>query len=450
MKTILTTIAAVLALAHVATSIQVQAQTPASQPISTTSVSGSRQSALSDNPGPDPIQPTVTENHSRGPAYFRRDGFWLSTNDGSTHLQVHGYAQADNRMFTSNSHGEELDAFLFRRIRPLFEGTLFNNVDFRFMPDFGQSNSQIQEAFLELKTLPFAKLRVGKFKEPIGLEVLRQDRDLTFIERSLASDLIPLRYIGAQLSGSVLSNSITYEGGYFDGSSDGSNGIFTQWTHGNEAVARAFFRPFATSSIHVMKDFGIGIGGSAGDQHGTIASLKTTGQNTFFKYSSGTVADGQHNRISPQAYYYAGPFGLMGEYVISSQEVLNKGITGRVRNEAWQVQGSVLLTGEKSGYTGVRARNAFEPGRGFDHFGALELAFRYSQVRIDGNAFSNFASASSAARFAGETGIGFNWYLTRYVKLQTDYEHTGFRMAPGAKAPFHSENLLLSQIQLAF
>jgi len=98
----------------------------------------------------------------------------------------------------------------------------------------------------------------------------------------------------------------------------------------------------------------------------------------------------------------------------------------------------------------VRARNAFEPGRGFDHFGALELAFRYSQVRIDGNAFSNFASASSAARFAGETGMGFNWYLTRYVKLQTDYEHTGFRMAPGAKAPFHSENLLLSQIQLAF
>src|SRR5215471_20528783 len=226
MKTTLTTIAALLALAYFTTNVQAQAQTPASQPVSTTSVSGPTPSALSDGPAPDPIQPAVSEKHSRGPAYFRRDGFWLSTNDGSTHLQVHGYVQADNRMFTANQHGEEVDAFLFRRIRPLFEGTLFNDVDFRFMPDFGQSNSQIQEAFLELKTLAFAKLRVGKFKEPIGLEVLRQDRDLTFIERSLASDLIPLRYIGAQLSGSVLSNSITYEGGYFDGSSDGSNGIF--------------------------------------------------------------------------------------------------------------------------------------------------------------------------------------------------------------------------------
>ena len=75
------------------------------------------------------------------------------------------------------------------------------------MPDFGQNNPQIQEAFLELKTVKFAKLRVGKFKEPIGLEVLRSDRELTFAERSLASDLVPLRYIGAQLSGSVLSNS---------------------------------------------------------------------------------------------------------------------------------------------------------------------------------------------------------------------------------------------------
>lgn len=146
-----------------------------------------------------------------------------------------------------------------------------------------------------------------------------------------------------------------------------------------------------------MKDLGVGVGESAGDPHGTISGLKTIGQNTWFKYSSGAVADGQHNRISPQAYYYACPFGILGEYTISSQEVLNKGITGRVRNEAWQVETSVLLTGEKNGYTGVRARNAFEPGRGFDHFGALELAFRYSQVNIGGAAFANkFASASSA------------------------------------------------------
>jgi phosphate-selective porin OprO/OprP len=414
------------------------------------SLAASSSPARSDDEAPVPVKPVVAGPHRYGAVSFRRDGLWFSNEDGSTHLQVHGYIQADNRWFLENTHGEPVDAFLFRKIRPLFEGTLFNNVDFRFMPDFGQNNPQIQEAYLELKTLPFAKLRVGKFKEPIGLEVLRQDRDLTFVERSLASDLLPLRTVGAQISGAVLSNSITYEGGYFNGSNDGTNGVFTHWASGNEGAARAFFHPFATTGIDAMSHFGIGVAGSAGSQHGAIAGLKTIGQTTWFKYSSTAVADGEHNRLAPQAYYYAGPFGVMGEYVISSQRVLNKGITARIRNEAWQAEGSVLVTGEKNAYTGVRAGNAFEPGRGFSHFGALELAFRYSQARIDDDAFPHFANIATAARFAAETGIGFNWYLTRYVKLQTEYEHTGFRMAPGNKTPLHSENLVLSQIQLSF
>jgi phosphate-selective porin OprO and OprP len=406
--------------------------------------------ALASDDAPDPIQPASTEASQARPVSFHRDGLWFSAQDGQTHLQVHGYMQADDRMFSADTHGEPLDTFLFRKIRPLFEGTLFNNVDFRFMPDFGQNNPQIQEAFLELKTLPFAKVRVGKFKEPIGLEVLRQDRDLTFVERSLASDLVPLRYFGAQLSGSVLSNIITYAGGYFDGSSDGSNGVFTQWTEAEEAVSRLFLHPFAKSRVNAVRQLGLGVAGSAGHQSGPIAGLKTVGQTTFFKYSSTAVADGQHNRLSPQAYYYAGPFGLIGEYVISSQEVLNKGISGRVRNEAWEAAGSVLLTGEKNAYRGVRARNAFEPGRGFDHFGALELALRYSQLRIDGAAFPHFANPATAPQFAEEEGIGFNWYLTRYVKLETDYEHTGFRMAVPGVTPLHSENVLMNEIQLSF
>lgn len=375
---------------------------------------------------------------------------WLTTSDGATHLQVHGYAQADDRMFSDNIHGEELDTFLFRRIRPLFEGTLFNAVDFRFMPDFGQSTYQIQEAFLELKSVKFAKLRVGKFKEPIGLEVLRSDRELSFAERSLASDLVPLRYIGAQVSGSVLSESISYAAGYFNGSNDGSNGAFTQWSHGNEAAARLFLRPFAASSVSALHQFGFGVAGSAGDQHGAIAGLKTMGQTTFFKYSSTATANGQHNRLAPQAYYYAGPFGLMSEYVISSQEVSHNSLIERVRNEAWQIAGSVVLTGEKNTYAGVRPRNATEHALGFRRFGALELALRYSQLRIDGDAFPRFANPGTAPQSAKEQAVGVNWYLNRYVKLVTDYEHTGFRMGSPTATPLHSENVLMNRIQLAF
>jgi len=414
-------------------------------------------SASSSSPRPAPpnaalsaVQPASTAPEHTGPLAARRDGLWISTEDGHTQVHVHGYVQADDRMFSATIHDEELDTFLFRRIRPLFEGTLLNNVDFRFMPDFGQNDPQIQEAFLELKTLPFAKLRVGKFKEPIGLEILRQDRELMFAERSLASDLVPLRYIGTQLSGSVISNSIEYAAGFFQGSSDGSNGVFTRWIGSHEAVARAFFLPFAPTPIIPLKQLGFGLAGSAGVQEGSIAGLKTTAQSTFFKYSSSTFADGQHNRLSPQAYYYVGPFGALAEYVISSQKVLNGTHTGRMKNEAWEAAATVMLTGEKNSYTGVRPRSASEPVTGWRRFGGLELAVRYSQLAIDPDAFAHFASVSSAAQLAKEEGIVLNWYMTRYVKLVTNYEHTGFRMAAGNTTPFHNEDVLMTRVQLQF
>jgi phosphate-selective porin OprO/OprP len=416
----------------------------------TTSSGAFAQAWSSDSEVTVPVVAATSSTPESTPAIaFHQDGLWFSTADKSTHVQIHGYAQGDNRMFSSNVHGEGLDTFLFRRIRPLVEGTLFNAVDFRFMPDFGQNNPQIQEAYLELKSLPFAKLRVGKFKEPIGLEVLKSDRQLTFAERSMASDLLPLRYMGAQIGGSILSGSFTYAAGYFNGSSDGSNGNF-QWVQDNEAAARLFVQPFAVTGIGAIRNFGIGMAGSSGNQHGTIAGLKTVGQSSFFKYSSTTVANGQHDRISPQAYYYAGPIGILGEYVISSQDVLNKKIAGTVKNEAWQVTGSVMVTGEKNSYDGITPRNAFEPSRGFRHMGAVELAVRHSQVRIDNGAFPLFASPKTAAQSAKEYGIGVNWYLNHFVKLTTDWEHTNFKMALAKVTPLRSENVLISRIQLAF
>ncbi len=47
----------------------------------------------------------------------------------------------------------------------------------------------------------------------------------------------------------------------------------------------------------------------------------TDGQQKFFTYNKNVNATGVHWRLSPQTYYYYGPFGLLGEYVISDQHV---------------------------------------------------------------------------------------------------------------------------------
>ena len=411
--------------------------------------------------GPSQASPdeTITDStaQSSKPVSFGSTGLVLSTKDGSYELTAHGYIQGDNRLFFDSPSGEVYDKFLFRRIRPNFEGTVFHVLDFRFMPDFGQNNPQIQDAYVELNVLRAAKPRVGKFKTPIGLEVLKSDRDLIFAERSMASDLVPLRELGVQIAGSILGeshtsagDSFTYAVGFFNGTTDGSNGTITQWRDSREGVLRIFARPFAKLAPRALEQLGVGIAGSLGAESGPLPSFKTVGQSTFFKYSKTAFANGRHDRIMPQAYYYYGPAGILSEYVISSQEIQQGAVSRTLTNEAWQTTGSVMLTGEHNAYSGVRPTHAFEPQKGVRHLGAFELALRYSQVRVDPHAFTTFANPKSSAQEATEIGYGLNWYLNKHVKLTTDYEHTVFKMSSSSVTPLHNENVLMNRVQLAF
>jgi len=381
---------------------------------------------------------------------FRRDGLVFTSEGMSTQLRVHGFVQGDGRFFSSDLKGNSPDTLLWRRIRPIFEGTLWKVLSFRFMPDFGQNNPLIQDVYLELNVLPFAKPRLGKYKTPISLEVLKSDSEFTFVERSLAFDLVPNREVGAQIGGSLLSKSVNYAFGYFNGTLDGSSGQTFVWRTSKEAAGRIFFQPFIKTRFDFLQGFGAGLGGSAADEHGSLPSLKTVGQNSFFKYSSKVFADGQHNRLSPQAYYYAGPLGLFSEYNISSQEVTKGSISARLHNEAWQVTGSVMLTGEKNSYSGIHPSYAFEPNRGIRHLGGWELVGRYSRLGVDPAAFPLFADPKKSAERAAEWGVGLNWYLNRFARIGTDYEHTRFNMVSHKLSSLHSENVIMSRIQLAF
>src|ERR1043165_5464236 len=87
---------------------------------------------------------------------------------------------------------------------------------------------------------------------------------------------------------------------------------------------------------------------------GVLPGYTTDGQQQFFAYNpvsnAVVVASGEHWRLSPQAYYFLGPFGLMGEYMISDQKV-SRTVTAplasaRLDNRAWQISGWWVLTGE--------------------------------------------------------------------------------------------------------
>ena len=49
-----------------------------------------------------------------------------------------------------------------------------------------------------------------------------------------------------------------------------------------------------------------------------------------------------------------------------------------------------------------------------------------------------------------EWSLGVNWYLNPNVKMQFDYEHTGFRYGAAKGHDRPDESVLLSELQLQF
>ena len=54
------------------------------------------------------------------------------------------------------------------------------------MPDFGNNTVALLDAYADLHPRPWLRLRVGKFKPPIGLERLQTDAYVPLPERLVA------------------------------------------------------------------------------------------------------------------------------------------------------------------------------------------------------------------------------------------------------------------------
>jgi phosphate-selective porin OprO/OprP len=186
---------------------------------------------------------------------------------------------------------------------------------------------------------------------------------------------------------------------------------------------------------------------------GLTPGYNTDGQQKFFTYSAGVNASGAGWRLSPQAYYYYGPLGILGEYVISDQQVASATKSADLQNTAWEVTGSWLLTGEDASYGPVSPRHPFDPRNG--DWGAWQLVARYAALNVDGKAFADgFASPTKNADGANAWSVGLNWYLNRNVRADLSFSHTVFHGFTGAHTPgvvpAQAENVLFSRVQLAF
>jgi phosphate-selective porin OprO and OprP len=383
-------------------------------------------------------------------------GYALASADAHNSLRLRALLQADLRQFFDDGGGIANSAFVLRRVRLISEGTLAKNFQFQFVPEFGGSAVTIHEANLNITLTDSLAVRFGRFKEPIGLERLQSDSWTFLNERSIATNLTPDRDLGVQVAGDLAGGRVNYALGVFNGLADGAASNNTDLDDDKDLVGRVMATPFKGGADSPWRGLSLGIAGSTGRHKtasGRTTGYRTDGQQLFFAYNAGVVADGRAWRVAPQFDFRHGPFGLLGEYIVSTANVrAGTGPVTEVRNVAGNIAAGYVLTGEASSYNGVVPRVDFDPGAGT--WGAFEVAAHYAWVSIDTSAFPTLAAATANANDARSVAAGLNWYLSKAVAFKFDYYQTkfGFHSASAPTAPVlqQDEKVFITRFQVSF
>lgn len=397
-------------------------------------------------------------------------GFAFRSADTNFVMKIRGYIQADGRFFIDDDNPAAAnDTFLMRRVRPIIEGTMYDKFDYRVMLDFGSgisgtsltgaNNAFVQDAYMTARFTPWFQVHAGKMKEPVDLERLQSGSNLLFVERGFPSSLAPNRDVGVQIQGEVFNSALTYAGGIFNGVGNGASGDIETADDEKDVAARVFATPLKDLDNDWLRGFGLGVGASFGNQEGPVGTVRSPGQQAIFSYTppaatpaNSVTADGEHWRIAPQGYYYKGPLGIFGEYIISNQDLRRSSTAATTFltacNSGWILAGSYFLTGEDNSFKAVSPKKPFKPSDGA--WGALELTARIQQLDIDDDVFTaGFANPATSVTGATSWGAGINWHLNRNFKVNLNYEETDFK---GGTSAFlrDGERVVLSRAQVSF
>ena len=255
-------------------------------------------------------------------------GFTIKSADQNFTLRIGADLQIDNRSLSGQGSNANVDSTLLRRVRPTFSGTVYKYVDYFFRPDFGQGSTIIYDAYLELKYYPWANVRVGKFKLP------------------------------------VLENRVSYAVGVFNGVPDNGLSDASASNH-RDYAGRVFLTPFSGLGESPLSGLEFGVGASGGNVVGqALPAHRTVGQNALMTFTPGVAHAGHRTRVSPGAYCYRDPFGLFGECAVS-EEGLQKGtVRHDLGFQAWQVQASNILSGERKSFVSPTPSRPAKPVNG--------------------------------------------------------------------------------------
>ena len=370
-------------------------------------------------------------------------------------LTISGQVQADNVYFGQDEEsrvdvGDLQDGAQFRRLRLGARGTSFGVLDYSLGVDFALANQpSYLDNYLEWKDLPYLQhIRAGHYFEPFSLERVTQNRNNTFMERSLVDTFAPARNMGVMAYGNTENERATWAIGTFRTNSDNigndsfdsgqaltmrgttlpwwdeaSDGRFYLHLGGAYSYRDAYQgRVRFRNTPEIRKQQPANVFGPVGPPSPSNYINDAPGPFAPIFVDTGFIAADHFQLFDPEFALILGPLSLQSEYAFAVVDQIGG---PSLFFNGYMAQVSYFLTGEHRPYDrkqGIHKR--LEPFEDFFRvrtksqgvqtgLGAWEVAARFSNIvlndkNIQGNNLTDFT-------------VGLNWYLNPYTRWKFNY-----------------------------
>ena len=276
-------------------------------------------------------------------------------------------------------------------------------------------------------------IRVGHFLSPFLYEYWAFSPAWEpVITNSPLFQLAGKRQTGGMLWGRLFDNVVQYQVGVFDG----ADGAYFDVDSHVDTIAEVTWTPFKPNGVESWDSFGVGFS----IQNGTQDYLLSDGSNfnfpfgngeptfnqnfvnssgvPFFTYADDVAANGNRFKIAPQIFRF-GQFSFLAEYVRWNRALTNGTTEIEEQIDAYYVNTSYFLTGERYTGDGLLGYTTIEP---LHDYGAVEVVSQFAQLELGNQSLTpGFAQPGQDATRLQQLMAGVNYWPNRYVRLSFDY-----------------------------
>ncbi|WP_374469405.1 OprO/OprP family phosphate-selective porin [Phenylobacterium sp.] len=347
------------------------------------------------------------------------------------------------------------DGTNFRRARIGVEGKAFGDWDYSFLFDFAGTGVEqagtVNQAWIQYSGFKPAKLRVGAFAPPAGIDDATSAYGSLFLERAAISEVVR----GMAAADGRIGAGVLASGERWTASAVVTGSTIGQQTFDEQLgfVARVAATPIKTD--HALVHLGVNTSqvinppasGPDVPPAGTTTNLRLRErlenrvEGTRLVDTGNIDAEGASAwGVEAAAQYKA--FHVQGEYSKIGVE-RRTGALSDPKFGGWYVQAGWTVTGQPRKYNAAngafdapKVEKAFDPKAG--RWGVWEVGARYSELDLDHRAGAPGSAAPANAVRGGSqkvTTLGVNWTPNNTMRFQANFQDVKVdRLSPGGTA----------------